>query len=70
MTFSHSAPLMPDRPLCRAMAAPDRPAMSAWLSLVGMPNFHAAVAQVTMATIAAHRATSASWASPPKSTML
>ena len=44
--------------------------MSAWLSLVGMPNFHAAVAQVTMATIAAHRATSASWALPLKSTML
>ena len=35
-------------------------AMSAWLSLVGMPNFQAAVAHVTMATIAAQSATSAS----------
>lgn len=44
--------------------------MSAWLSLVGMPNTHAAVAQITMAKSAAHSAMSASCASPPKSTIL
>lgn len=53
-----------------AIAAPDTPAMSAWLSLVGMPNTHAAVAQITMAKSAAHSAMSASCASPPKSTIL
>ena len=46
------------------------PAMRAWLSLVGIPNHHAAVAQTTMATKAAHRAISASSAFPPKSTIL
>ena len=52
------------------MAAPERPAINAWLSLVGMPNFHAAVAQITMASSAAHNATVASCVLPPKSTML
>ena len=43
--------------------------MSAWLSLVGMPNTHASDDHVTMDTVAAARAMSATWASPPKSTM-
>ena len=59
MTFIHSAPLMPENPLFSAIAAPDRPAISAWLSLVGMPNHHAATAQSTIANNAAHSATSA-----------
>ena len=59
MTFIHSAPLMPERPLLSAMAAPEMPAISAWLSLVGMPNTHAATAQITIANSAAHSAMSA-----------
>lgn len=31
-----------------AIAEPVTPAINAWLSLVGMPNFHAATAQITM----------------------
>ena len=69
-TFTHSAPLMPPRPPCIAIAAPESPAMSAWISLVGIPKRHATVAHVTMATIAAHSATRASCEFPPKSTML
>ena len=46
------------------------PAIKAWLSLVGIPNHHAAVAHVTIATKAAQRAISASEAFPPKSTIL
>ena len=34
-TFIHSAPLMPPRPPCSAMAAPVRPAMSEWLCAGG-----------------------------------
>ena len=45
-------------------------AISAWLSLVGIPNFHATVAQSTMAKRAAHRAIVASPVLVPKSTML
>ena len=50
---------MPESPSLSAIAAPESPAMSAWLSLVGMPNHHAATAQSTMANSAAHSATSA-----------
>lgn len=66
-TFIHSFPLIPLSPLLRAIAAPETPAMSAWLSLVGIPNFHAAVAQVTIAKRAAHNAINASLELPPKS---
>ena len=45
------------------MAEPKDPAISAWLSL-RIPKAHAAVAQVTMANRAAHRATSASCVFP------
>ena len=38
MTFTHSAPLTPARLPWMAMAAPVRPAMRLWLSLVGMPK--------------------------------
>ena len=69
-TLIHSPPLMPAKPPCSAMAAPDSPAIRAWLSLVGMPNHQAAVAHATMATSAAHSAVSASAVLPPKSTML
>ena len=51
------------------MAAPDRPAISAWLSLVGIPNHQAATAHMTMANRAAHNATKASWVFPLKSTI-
>ena len=40
-----------------ATAAPDIPAIKAWLSLVGIPKYHAAVAQITIAAMAAHKAT-------------
>ena len=56
-------------PPCRAMAAPEIPAIRAWLSLVGMPNHQAAVAQMTMANRAAHRAISACSLLPPKLTI-
>ena len=52
------------------MAEPERPAISAWLSLVGMPNTKAAVAQVTMANMAALKAMIALSGSLPKSTIL
>src|SRR5699024_9359463 len=52
------------------MAAPDRPAIRLWLSLVGIPNTEAATLYTTMENNAAHRAISASFVSPPKSTML
>ena len=51
------------------MAAPVSPAISAWLSLVGMPNAHAPIAHITIAVIAAHRAIIAESVSPPKFTM-
>jgi hypothetical protein len=54
----------------QAIAAPERPAIRAWLSLVGIPNHHAAVAQSTMANRAAQSAISASSELPPKSTIL
>ena len=69
-TFPHSVRLMPPKPFCSAMAAPESPAINAWLSLVGMPKYHAAVAQITMAVMAAHSAMSALRVSLPKSTML
>ena len=59
-TFTHSAPFTPFRPPCNAMAAPVRPAINAWLSLVGMPKYQAATAQMMMANSAAHRAIIAS----------
>ena len=61
---------MPEKLFWMATAAPETPAMSAWLSLVGMPKYQAAVAQMTMAAMAAHSAMRASRESPPKSTML
>ena len=43
--------------------------MRAWLSEVGMPKAQAPRPQATMPTVAAARAMSAAWVSPPKSTM-
>ena len=37
-TLTHSLKLMPPTPPWMAMAAPDRPAIRLWLSLVGMPK--------------------------------
>lgn len=59
-TLDHSFMLTADKPP-RAMAAPVMPAISAWLSLVGMPKYHAATAQTTMANMAAVNATSDCW---------
>ena len=42
MTFTHSLAFTPSMPPWMAMAAPVRPAMRLWLSLVGMPNTEAA----------------------------
>ena len=70
MTLSHAWPLTPPRPPCSAIALPVRPAMRAWLSLVGMPKYQASTAQITIASRAADRATMASWEFVPKSTML
>ena len=61
---------MPAKLFWMATAAPERPAISAWLSLVGMPKYHAAVAQITMAAMAAQRAIKDRCAFSPKSTML
>ena len=61
---------MPAKPPCMATAAPEMPAINAWLSLVGMPNHQATVAQSTMANMPAHKAMVASVVLPPKSTML
>ena len=69
-TFTHSDILMPPTPFWMAMAAPERPAMRLWLSLVGMPNIEATTLYTTIENRAAHRAMRASWVSPPKSTML
>ena len=67
--MTHSPPLMPPKPLCMAIAAPESPAISAWLSLVGIPKNQAATAQMIMATSAAQSATTASCVLVPKSTM-
>ena len=61
---------MPEKLFWIATAAPESPAMRAWLSLVGIPKYQAVVAQITIAAMAAQRAMSESRASPPKSTML
>lgn len=53
-----------------AIAAPVSPAISAWLSLVGIPNAHASTAHNTIADIAAESAICASCAFAPKSTIL
>ena len=53
-----------------AIAAPVRPAIRLWLSLVGMPNTEAATLYTTMENKAAHSAISAASVWPPKSTML
>jgi len=50
-------PLKPFNPFS-ATAAPAIPAIKAWLSLVGIPKYHAAVAQTTIPTIPAQIATS------------
>ncbi len=50
MFFIHSAPLIPARPPCRAMAEPESPAIRAWDSDVGIPKYQAAVAHMTMLT--------------------
>ena len=69
-TFNHSAPLTAWKLLEYATAAPVRPAISAWLSDVGMPKYHAAVAQMTMDARAPLRAMELAFMSVPKSTML
>ena len=69
-TFPHSEAFMPEKLPCIATAAPVIPAMSAWLSLVGIPKYHAATAQMTIADIAAQSAISDRRASFPKSAML
>ena len=61
---------MPPTPPCTAIAAPDRPAIRLWLSLVGIPNTDAATLYTTMENSAAHKATRAISVSPPKSTIL
>ena len=53
-----------------AIAAPVRPAIRLWLSLVGMPKRAAPTLYTTMENRAAHRAIRASWVLPPKSTIL
>src|SRR5699024_496057 len=58
-TFTHSLKLMPPIPPCTAIAAPERPAIRLWLSLVGMPNTDAATLYTTMENSAAHKATRA-----------
>ena len=68
-TLIHSAPLIPESPSCNAIAAPESPAMSAWLSLVGMPKYQAVTAQRIMASNAEHSATEAARESPAKLTM-
>ncbi len=60
---------MQDKLPSRAAAAPEMPATSAWLSLVGMPNHQAAAAQRTMEAIAAQRAARAARGPPPKEAM-
>ena len=70
MTLIHAAPLMPPKPFWIATAAPEMPAISAWLSLVGMPKYHAMVAHNTIANMPAQSAMVASPAFVPKSTML
>ena len=52
------------------MAAPDRPAIRLWLSLVGMPKMEAPTLYTTMDSRDAHRAMRALDVSAPKSTML
>ena len=58
-TFIHSLPFIPLIPPCSAIAAPEIPAIKAWLSLVGIPKYHAAVAHTTIANKAAHNAINA-----------
>jgi hypothetical protein len=69
MTFAHSEKLTPSTPPETAMAAPVSPAIRAWDSEVGMPKIQAPTPQATMPTVAAARAMSAAWVSPPKSTI-
>ena len=52
----HSFALIPPKPFCSAMAAPDKPAISAWLSLVGIPKAQDKVAHMIIAVIAAQSA--------------
>lgn len=68
-TFIHSMPLIPDKPLCMAIAAPVNPAISAWLSLVGIPKHHAAADHRIMEVSAAHKAVRAFPGEFPKSTI-
>ena len=53
-----------------AIAAPERPAIRLWLSLVGIPKRAAPTLYTTMEKSAAHSAISAALVLPPKSTML
>src|SRR5699024_37626 len=61
---------MPPMPPWTAMAAPERPAIRLWLSLVGIPNIEAATLYTTIENNAAHKATRAWSVLPPKSTIL
>ena len=56
--------------LCIAIAAPERPAIRLWLSLVGIPTLAAATLYTTIENNAAHSPISASCVFSPKSTML
>ena len=69
MTLSHSLKFTPSIPPHIAIAAPVSPAMSAWLSLVGIPKYQAPTAHITIAAIAADSAMSAAPLSFPKFTM-
>lgn len=55
-TLHHSAKLIPEKLPFKATAAPEIPAMRAWLSEVGIPNRQAATAHITIAKRAAQRA--------------
>ena len=70
ITLIHSSPLIPLNPLCNAIAAPDKPAIRAWLSDVGIPKYQATTAQTIIATIAAHNATEASLGPPVSETSI
>src|SRR5699024_8024695 len=69
-TFTHSLPLIPPIPPWIAIAAPERPAIRLWLSLVGIPKTDAATLYTTIDTSAAQSAIIASCVLSPKSTML
>ena len=65
----HSVGFMPEILLFIAIAEPESPATRAWLSLVGIPKYHAPTDHITIENSAAHRAIVAVAPSSPKETM-